>query len=45
MQHFFTAAGRPFCLYVVIAGARVRRRRQLLAVDHVLGTVRIASRV
>ena len=27
-QRFFTAAGRPFCLYVVISGARGERRRQ-----------------
>jgi hypothetical protein len=44
MQHFFTASGRPFCLYVVIAGARSTRRRQLAAIDHVLRTLRIASR-
>lgn len=44
MQHFFTAARRPFCLYVVIAGSRQARHRQLAAVDHVLGTVRISGR-
>jgi hypothetical protein len=41
MQHFFTTAGRPFCLYVVIAGTRVTRRRQLAALNHVLGSLRI----
>jgi hypothetical protein len=41
-QHFFTASGRPFCLYVVIAG---ERRRWLLAADRVLKTVRIDRRV
>ncbi len=44
MQHFFSAAGRPFCLYVVIAGALVARRRQLAVVDHVLATLQIAAR-
>jgi hypothetical protein len=44
MQHFFTSSGRPFCLYVVIAGRRSERRHQLAAVDHVLGTLRIATR-
>lgn len=44
MQHFFTASGRPFCLYVVLAGARAARRRQLPAVDHVLGSLRIDPR-
>lgn len=42
MQHFFTSAGRPFCLYVVVAGARVHRRAQLLTLDHVLGTLQIS---
>jgi hypothetical protein len=42
MQHFFTSAGRPFCLYVVVAGPRVHRRRQLLALDHVLRSLRIS---
>jgi hypothetical protein len=44
MQHFFTARGRPFCLYVVIAGRGTTRRHQLAVLDHVLGTVKIASR-
>jgi hypothetical protein len=38
MQHFFTAADRAFCLYVVLAG---ERRRHLLAANHVLRTLRI----
>jgi hypothetical protein len=44
MQHFFTVAGRPFCLYVVLAGPRSGRRRQLAAVDHVLSSLHIAAR-
>jgi hypothetical protein len=44
MQHFFTASGRPFCLYVVIAGPRTGRRRQLAAIDHVLSSLHISSR-
>jgi len=43
-QHFFTAAGRPFCLYVVVAGGRAQRRRQLVVLDHVLGSVSIGPR-
>jgi hypothetical protein len=41
MQHFFTSAGRPFCLYAVIAGAR---RRELPRLDHVLRSLLIAPR-
>lgn len=44
VQHFFTSSGRPFCLYVVIAGDRATRRRELTVVDHVLGTLRISAR-
>jgi hypothetical protein len=44
MQHFFTASGRPFCMYVVVAGPRTGRRRQLLALDHVLRSLRISPR-
>ena len=43
-QHFFTVAGRPFCLYVVLAGARADRRKQLAIVDWALGSLRIAPR-
>lgn len=43
-QHFFTAYGRPFCLYVVLAGPRGMRRRQLAAIDHVLGSLQISTR-
>ena len=44
-QHFFTTAERPFCLYVVLAGQRTERRRQLAAVDHVLNSLRVGRRV
>ena len=43
-QQFFTTRGRPFCLYVVLAGPRTARRRQLLAVDHILRSLRIGAR-
>ena len=43
-QHFFTASGRPLCLYVVLAGNRAIRRSKLLAVDHVLSSLRISPR-
>lgn len=43
-QHFFTVAERPFCLYVVLAGGRPVRRRQLLVLDHLLSSLRIARR-
>jgi hypothetical protein len=42
-QEFFTASGRPFCLYVVVSGARPERRRQLAAVGPVLRSLRISS--
>ncbi|MDQ6777918.1 MAG: hypothetical protein M3071_17295 [Actinomycetota bacterium] len=44
-QHFFTAAGRPLCLYVVIAAAPSRsgRRAQLAAINRVLASVRVAA--
>lgn len=41
MQRFFTAAGRPFCLYVVISGARAARPAQLGALSAVLRSLRI----
>jgi hypothetical protein len=41
-QHFFTAAERPFCLYVVVAGDGARRRHQLATVDHLLKSLVIA---
>jgi hypothetical protein len=44
MQHFFTAAGRPFCLYVVLAGRRSHRHHQLAAVDHVLRSLHFGAR-
>ena len=40
-QEFFTDAGRPFCLYVVVSGARAERRRQLAAVAAVLRSLEI----
>ncbi len=40
-QRFFTAAGRPFCLYVVVSGPRSERRRQLAVLGHVLRSVRV----
>jgi hypothetical protein len=42
MQHFFTSARRPFCLYVVVSGPRIVRRRQLLTLDHVLRSLEIS---
>jgi hypothetical protein len=44
VQHFFSTVERPFCLYVVVAGPRNGRRRQLAAVEHLLSTLRIARR-
>ena len=41
-QQFFTSVGRPFCLYVVIAGGSGYRRRQLPVLDGVLRSLRIA---
>lgn len=40
-QHFFTTAGRPFCLYVVLSGARTERRRQLAVLGNVLRSLRV----
>jgi hypothetical protein len=40
-QHFFTTAGRPFCLYVVVSGPRSERRRQLAVLGHVLRSLRV----
>jgi hypothetical protein len=42
-QEFFTTARRPFCLYVVISGARAERRRQLATLAVVLRSLRISS--
>jgi len=44
MQRFFTAAGRPFCLYVVISVERTGRTRQLAAVDRVLRSLKVEPR-
>jgi hypothetical protein len=42
-QHFFSTAGRPFCLYVVVSGPRSERRRQLAALGAVLRSLRIQA--
>lgn len=44
MQQFFTLSGRPLCLYVVLAGGRSVRRRQLAELNHVLGSLRVNPR-
>ncbi|MBV8217423.1 MAG: hypothetical protein JO325_03085, partial [Solirubrobacterales bacterium] len=41
-QEFFTTAGRPFCLYVVISGGRSERRPQLATLAVVLRSLRIS---
>jgi hypothetical protein len=43
MQRFFTAGGRPFCLYVVVSGAWGERRRQLAVLSAMLRSLRISS--
>jgi len=40
-QRFFTAAGRPLCLYVVVSRTRAERRRQLAVLTHVLRSLRV----
>ena len=40
-QHFFTTAGRPFCLYVVVSDSHSERRRQLATLSAVLRSLRI----
>jgi hypothetical protein len=40
-QRFFTAGGRPFCLYVVLSGPRAERRHQLALIGHVLRSLRV----
>ena len=44
-QQCFTIAGRPFGLYLAIAGSRMDRRRQLPLFDAILGSLRIDERV
>ena len=39
-QRFFTQAGRPFCLYAVLAPVRERPERLLRALSSVLATLR-----
>jgi hypothetical protein len=43
-QQCFTTAGRPFGLYVVIAGQRSDRRHQLPLLDAVLRSLKVAER-
>jgi hypothetical protein len=43
-QQFFTAAGRPFCVYIALAGDRSARRRPLDAVNRALGSLAIQPR-
>jgi hypothetical protein len=42
-QRFFTAAGRPFCLYAVIAPARRRPAQLVGELSAVLATIRFES--
>jgi hypothetical protein len=44
MQHFFTRSERPMCLYVVLAGGRAVRRRQVAVLDRLLGSLQVARR-
>jgi hypothetical protein len=39
-QRFFTASGRPFCLYAVL-GSEARARRALRRLNELLGSIRI----
>lgn len=41
-QRFFTTAGRPFCLYVVISGQRTERRRQVATLARVLRSLEVS---
>jgi hypothetical protein len=43
-QQCFTTSGRPFGLYLVIAGERAERRHQLPLLDAVLRSLRVAER-
>ena len=42
-QQCFTLSGRPFGLYLVIAGSRPDRRHQLPLLDAILGSLRVAE--
>ncbi len=42
MQHFFTASGRPLCLYLVLTGPRSGRRGQLATLDAILRSLRVS---
>jgi hypothetical protein len=41
VQRFFTAADRPLCLYVVVAGTRSERGRQIAVLSHVLRSLSV----
>ena len=43
-QHFFTAARRPFCAYVVLAGTIEQRRPAMAAVNRVLRSLEVEPR-
>jgi hypothetical protein len=43
MQHFFTTAGRPFCLYAVISTPHARSAHLASAADRVAELSRVAS--
>jgi hypothetical protein len=43
-QHFLTAAGRPLCAYVVLAGDRAQRRPALAEVDRLLRSLEVMPR-
>ncbi len=43
VQRFFTASGRPFCLYLVVAGPGGHRAGQLRVLERVLSSLRIAT--
>jgi hypothetical protein len=42
LQRFFSASGRPFCLYVVVSGS-ARTRRRLAGVAHLLRSLDISE--
>jgi hypothetical protein len=44
LQHFATLAGRPFCLYVVLAGSRRERGRRLPVLDGILRSLSVDPR-
>ena len=42
-QQCFTISGRPFGLYLAIAGSRMDRRRQLPLFDAILGSLKVSE--